>query len=74
MLASRTIQHNGDKTYDISFILLSHNEENDQKVGFRDLKCRNGAQNRNLREKLGKTGPVENFCQQSKSTVNADVC
>ena len=61
MLASRTIQHNGDKTYDISFILLSHNEENDQKVGFKDLKCRNGAQNRNLCEKLSKTGLVENF-------------
>ena len=38
MIASRTIQHNGDKTYDMSFVLLSHNEENDQKVGFRDLK------------------------------------
>ena len=31
MIASRTIQHNGDRTYDISFVLLSHNEENDQK-------------------------------------------
>ena len=38
MIASKTIQHNGDRTYDISFVLLSHNEENDQKVGFRDLK------------------------------------
>ena len=38
MLASRTIQHNGDRTNDISFILLSHNEENYQKMGFRDLK------------------------------------
>ena len=37
---------------------------------FRDLKCRNGAQNRNLREKLSKTGPVENFWLWSKSTVN----
>ena len=27
MIASRTIQHNGDRTYDILFILLSHNEE-----------------------------------------------
>ena len=42
-------------------MLLSHNEENDQKMEFRDLKCRNGAQNRNLREKLSKTGPVEKF-------------
>ena len=37
---------------------------------FRDLKFRNGAQNRNLREKLSKTGPVENFWLWSKSTVN----
>ena len=43
---------------------------NDQKVGFRDLKCRNGAQNRNLHKKLSKTGPVENFLLWSKSTVN----
>ena len=61
MITSRTIQHNSDRAYDISFILLSHNEENDQKMEFRDLKCRNEAQNRNLREKLSKTGPVENF-------------
>ena len=39
-------------------------------MGFRDLKCRNGAQNWNLREKLSKTGPVENFWLWSKSTVN----
>ena len=52
------------------FRSLSHNEENDQKVGFRDLKCKNGAQNRNLREKLIKTSPVENFLLWSKSTVN----
>ena len=70
MITSRTIQHNSDRTYDISFILLSHNEENDQKVWFRDLKCRNGAQNQNLREKLSKTGPIENFLLWSKSTVN----
>ena len=70
MITSRTIQHNSDRTYDISFILLSHNEENDQKVGFRDLKCRNGAQNRNLREKLSKISPVENFLLWSKSTIN----
>ena len=61
MITSWTIQHNSDRTDDISFILLSHNEENDQKMEFRDLKCRNGAQNRNLREKLSKTGPVEKF-------------
>ena len=47
-----------------------------KKVRFRYLKCRNGAQNQNLREKLSKTGPVENFDlvkvngQWSKSTVN----
>ena len=70
MITSRTIQHNSNRTYDISFILLSHNEENDQKVGFRDLKCRNGAQNWNLREKLSKIGPVEKFWLWSKSTVN----
>ena len=57
MITSRTIQHNSDRTYD----MLSHNEENAQKMGFRDLKCRNGAQNRNLREKLSKTCPVEKF-------------
>ena len=45
-------------------------KENDQKVGFRDLKCRNGAQNQNLREKLSKTGPVEIFLLWLKSTVN----
>ena len=39
-------------------------------MGFRDLKCRNGVQNRNLREKLSKTGPVEKFWLWSKSTVN----
>ena len=61
MIASKTIQHDGDRTYDISFTLLSHNEENDKKVRFRDLKCRNGAQNQNLREKLSKTGPIEKF-------------
>ena len=61
MIASRTIQHNGDRAYDISFILLSHNEGNDQKVGFRDLRCKNGAQNGNLHEKLSKTGLVEKF-------------
>ena len=50
-------------------------------MGFRDLKCRNRAQNRNLREKLSKTGPVEKFWLWSKSTVNGqsqrstdDVC
>ena len=61
MIASRTIQHNGDRTYDISFVLLSHNEENDQKVGFRDFKCKNKAQNWNLCKKLSKVGPVEKF-------------
>ena len=45
-------------------------KKNDQKVGFRDLKCRNGAQNRNLREKLSKTGLVEIFWLWSKSTIN----
>ena len=39
-------------------------------MGFRNLKCRNGAQNRNLREKLSKTVPVENFLLWSKSTIN----
>ena len=39
-------------------------------MGFRDLKCRNGAQNRNLHEKLSKIGPVEKFWLWSKSTVN----
>ena len=70
MITNRTIQHNSDRMYDISFILLSHNEENNQKVGFRDLKCKNGAQNRNLHKKLSKTGAVENFWLWSKSTVN----
>ena len=70
MIASRTIQHNGDRTYDISFILLSHNKENDQKMRFRDLKCRKRAQHRNLREKLSKAGPVEKFWLWSKSMVN----
>ena len=71
MITSRTIQHNGDRTYDISFILLIHNEENDQKVGFGDLKCRNGAQNQNLHEKLSKTSSVDNFLlgQSQQSTV-----
>ena len=38
---------------------------------FRSLKCRNGAQNRNLREKLSKIGPFGNFDFWSK--VNAKV-
>ena len=73
MVASRTIQHNGDRTNDISFVLLSHIEENDQKVGLRDLKWRNKAQNRNLHEKLSKIGLVEKFWLWSKSTVNDSV-
>ena len=36
---------------------------------FRSLKCRNGAQTRNLREKLSKIGPFGNFDFWSK--VNA---
>ena len=36
---------------------------------FWSLKCRNGAQNRNLREKLSKIGPFGNFDFWSK--VNA---
>ena len=36
---------------------------------FQSLKCRNGAQNRNLREKLSKIGPFGNFDFWSK--VNA---
>jgi len=51
-VASRTIQDNGDRTYNVSFVLLSHNEENDKKEGFRDLKWRNGIQNWNLHKKL----------------------
>ena len=70
MITSRTIQHNSDRTYDISFILLSHNEENDQKVGFRYLKCKNGAQNWNLHQKLSKIGLIEIFLLWSKSMVN----
>ena len=61
MIASRTIQDNGDRTHNVSFILLSHNKENNQKEGFRDLKQRNGTQNQNLREKLSKIGLVEKF-------------
>ena len=41
-------------------------------MGFRDLKCKNGAQNQNLREKLSKTGPVEKFWLWSKSTVKVN--
>ena len=41
-----------------------------KKMGFRDLKCRNGARNQNLREKLSKIGLVEKFWLWSKSTVN----
>ena len=67
MIGSRTIQDNGDRTYNVLFIFLSHNEENDQKKGFRDLKRRNGTQKRNLHEKLSKIGPIENFLLWSKS-------
>ena len=70
MITNRTIQHNSDKTYDISLILFSHNEENDQKVRFKDLKCRNGAQNRNLHKEMRKIGPIEIFLLWLKSTVN----
>ena len=74
MITSKTVQYNSDRMYDISFILLSHNEENDQKVRSRDLKCKNGAQNRNLHEKLSKTGPIENFDygQSQRSTVKVN--
>ena len=63
MIASRTIQHNGDRTYEISFILLSHNEENDQKLRFRDLKCRNESQNWNLRKRQRLTVVVNSQSQ-----------
>ena len=39
---------------------------------FRSLKCRNGAQNRNLREKLSKMGPVGNFGQRSTQKVKVN--
>ena len=67
MIGSWTIQNNGDRTYHVSFIFLSHNEENDQKEGFRDLKWRNRTQNQNLHEKLSKIGPVEIFLLLVKS-------
>ena len=38
MIGSRTIQDNGDRTYNGSFVFLSYNEENDQK---RDLETLN---------------------------------
>ena len=38
---------------------------------FQSLKCRNRVQNRNLREKLSKIGPFENFDFWSK--VNAKI-
>ena len=38
MIISKTIQDNGDRTYNVSFVLLSRNEENDKIEGFRDLK------------------------------------
>ena len=60
MIGSRTIQDNGDRTYNVSFVFLSHNEENVQKEGFRDLK-RNGTQNWNLNKKLSKIGPIEKY-------------
>ena len=70
MIASKTIQDNGDRTYNVSFGLLSRNEENDKIEGFRDLKWRKGVQNRNLREKLSKIGPVEKFWLRSTVAVN----
>ena len=69
MIASKTIQDNGDRTYNVSFGLLSRNEENDKIEGFRDLKWRKGAQNRNLREKLSKIGPVEKFWLFGKKSM-----
>ena len=38
MIASRIIQDNGDRMYNVLFFMLIHNEENDQKEGFIDLK------------------------------------
>ena len=61
MIGSRTIQDNGDRTYNVSFVFLSHNEENDQKEGLRDLKRRNRTQNWNLRKKLSMIEPIEKF-------------
>ena len=74
MITSRTIQYNSDRAYDISFIFLSHNEENDQKVRSRDLKCKNRAQNQNLHKKLSNTGPIKKFDygQSQRSTVKVN--
>ena len=69
MIASRTIQNDGNRKYNVSLVLLSHNEENDHKVGFRDIKRRNEIQNWNLCEKLSKIGPIEFFLLWLKSTV-----
>ena len=70
MIASRAIQDNGDRKYNVSFVLLSHNEENNQKEGFRDLEQINGTQNQNLSEKLSKIGLFEKFWPwPTKATV-----
>ena len=61
MIASKAIQDNGDRKYNVSFVLLSHNEENNQKEGFRDLEQINETQNQNLSEKLSKIGLLEKF-------------
>ena len=61
MIASKTIQNDGNRNYNVSLVLLSHNEENDHKEEFRDIKWTNEVQNRNLCEKLSKIGPVEIF-------------
>ena len=73
MIASKVIQDNGDRTYNVSFVLLSCNEENDQKEGFRDLKWRNGVQNRNLREKTEQNRTllkIFDFSVKSQRLVN----
>ena len=72
MIPSRTIQHNSDRMYDISFILLSHNEENDQK---RDLETSNaetefkiGIYAKNWAKQV--LLKIFDYSQQSELTIN----
>jgi len=82
VLSCKVIQDNGDRTYNVPFVLLSCNEENDQKEGFRELKWRNRVQNWNLHEKAEQNRTLLKFfyfsvksqrlvnSQCSESTVN----
>ena len=74
MITSWIIQHNSDRTDDISFILLSHNEENDQKWDLETLNAETELKIGIYAKNWAKQVLLKNFdygqSQRSESTVN----